>query len=284
MDYANALPPSFVADLYPGLDKNLASDFNFSGELPFDLAASFNTELPDALATYSSRGWTFITAPEDVSWDTANQATRIDMFGTNNPPVVAGSRGMRDLTLGNALVEGFQRRVTVEDKVAALEALMNYELNESDGYVKVPVYRVKADNKTYGNGLFIIRDVKVKETMRDLKGNTTRAYVDISLMQVPEYQVNSGRDLASKPAASAKSLVFPDPKATAEQKLKEQKESVANSTKQNTPGNSAGSSAPSAQKQPAAEKPPKPRTAASLSEPSALRPPPPRPPAPQPGQ
>jgi hypothetical protein len=105
----------------------------------------------------------------------------------------------------------------VEDKVAALEALMNYQLNASDGFVSVPVYQVKANDKAYGNGYFIIRDVKVKETMRDLKGNTTRAYVDISLMQVPEYQVNSGRDLASKPAASAKALALPDPKATAEQ-------------------------------------------------------------------
>jgi hypothetical protein len=259
MDYANALPPSFVADLYPGLDKNLASDFNFSGELPFDLAASFNTELPDALATYSSRGWTFITAPEDVSWDTANQATRIDMFGTNNPPVVAGSRGMRDLTLGNALVEGFQRRVSVEDKVAALEALMNYELNESDGYVKVPVYRVKADNKTYGNGLFIIRDVKVKETMRDLKGNTTRAYVDISLMQVPEYQVNSGRDLASKPAASAKALVFPDPKATAEAQQAASSNSAKDRANQKvgTTTPAAGADSAKTSKQPAAATPAK---------------------------
>jgi hypothetical protein len=162
----------------------------------------------------SSGGWTFITAPEDVSWDTANQTNRIDMFGTNNPPVVAGARGMRDLSLGNALVEGFVRNVSVEDKVAALEKLMNYELNASDGFVKVPVYQVKANDKAYGNGYFIIRDVKVKETMRDLKGNATRAYVDISLMQVPEYQVNSGRDLASKPAASAKALALPDPQAT----------------------------------------------------------------------
>jgi hypothetical protein len=206
----------------------------------------------------SSGGWTFITAPEDVSWDTSNQATRIDMFGTNNPPVVAGSRGMRDLSLGNALVEGFVRNVAVEDKVAALEALMNYQLNASDGFVKVPVYQVKANDKAYGNGYFIIRDVKVKETMRDLKGNTTRAFVDISLMQVPEYQVNSGRDLASKPAASAKALALPDPKATAAQQQAAQKGSVANSTKQNTPGSSAGATGPKPAEQPAAEKPPKP--------------------------
>ena len=162
---------------------------------------------------------------------------------------------MRDLKLGNALVEGFIRNVTVEDKVAALEKLMNYQLNASDGFVKVPVYQVKANDKAYGNGYYIIRDVSIKETMRDLKGNATRAYVDIDLMEVPAYQVNSGRDLASQPAAAAKALALPDPKATAEQQLAAQKGSVANSTKQNTPGSSAGAKGPTPAKQPTAAKP-----------------------------
>ena len=160
----------------------------------------------------SNPGWTFITAPEDVSWDIANNAQRIDIFGTNNPPVVAGSRGMRDLTLGNALVEGFVRKVTVEGKVNALERLMNYGLNSSEGFVSVPVYQVWANHKSYGGpeAYYIIKDVKIKETMRDLKGNATRAYVDISLMQVPAYQVNSGRDQASATTAGAKSALISD--------------------------------------------------------------------------
>lgn len=145
-------------------------------------------------------GWSFITAPEDVSWDVANAANRVEMFGTNNPPVVAGSRGMRDLTLSNALVEGFVRGVSLEGKIAALEQLMSYKLNSSDGFVSVPVYQVWASEKSYGGpeAYYIIKDIKVQEKMRDLKGNVTRALVDISLMQVPTYQVNSGRDQASQ--------------------------------------------------------------------------------------
>ncbi len=154
--------------------------------------------------------WSFITAPEDVSWDIANQANRVDIFGTNNPPVISGSRGMRDLTLGNALVEGFVRGVSLEGKIAALEQLMNYNLNGSDGFVSVPVYQVWASEKSYGGpqAYYIIKDVKIKETMRDLKGNATRAYADISLMQVPAYQVNTGRDQASATTAGAKSSVL----------------------------------------------------------------------------
>jgi hypothetical protein len=105
-------------------------------------------------------------------------------------------------------VEGFVRGVTVEGKIAALENLMNYDLNPTDGFVSVPVYQVTANDKVYGNGgFFVIKDIKVQEKMRDLKGNATRALVDISLMEVPEYQVNSGRDQASKVAASAKSFL-----------------------------------------------------------------------------
>ena len=280
---AYSLPPSFLENTMVGKVNPIPlADYDFSAELPFDPKITYSTELPDFLTSYKAPAWTFITAPEDVSWDTSNQATRIDMFGTNSPPVVAGSRGMRDLTLGNALVEGFIRRVSVEAKVAALEALMNYQLNASDGFVKVPVYQVKAKDKAYGNGYFVIRDVKVKETMRDLKGDATRAYVDISLMQVPEYQVNSGRDLASKPAASAKALALPDPKATKAQQQEEQKNRVKKATEQNTPGNRATATAPKPAPQPAAQPPKRdPNTGKRDRGVSRIPPPAPRLPPPQ---
>jgi hypothetical protein len=80
--------------------------------------------------------------------------------------------------------------------------------------VSVPVYQVWANTKSYGGpqAYYIIKDVKVKEAMRDLKGNSTRAYVDISLMQVPAYQVNSGRDQASQVTAGGVALT-PEQKA-----------------------------------------------------------------------
>lgn len=193
-----------VSDLY-------TSDLDLGKTLGLD-----SSQFLGGLAS-SAQGWTFITAPEDISWDVANQASRVDIFGTNNPPVVAGSRGMRDLTLSNSLVEGFVRGVTVEGKVAALENLMNYSLNTSDGFVSVPVYQVWANEKSYGGpeAYYIIKDIKIKEAMRDLKGNTTRAYVDISLMEVPAYQVNSGRDQASTVTAGGVALT-PEQKRQAE--------------------------------------------------------------------
>jgi hypothetical protein len=184
---------------------NLSIEDTFGPNAPDlgSLVGLNSSEFLGGLAGAAPPSWTFITAPEDVSWDIANNAQRVDIFGTNNPPVVAGSRGMRDLTLGNALVEGFVRNIAIEGKIAALEQLMNYNLNSSDGYVSVPVYQVWASEKSYGgpDAYYIIKDVRIKETMRDLKGNATRAYVDISLMQVPKYQVGTGRDQASQVTA-----------------------------------------------------------------------------------
>ena len=199
----------------------------------------FNPEPTPATppAAGGTTAWTFICAPEDISWDTSNAVQRIGIFGTNNPPVVSGSRGMRDLTLGNAIVEGFIRKVTVEKKILALEQLLNYRPNISDGFVSVPVYRVKANDKAYGNsGLFVIKDVRVKESMRDLKGDATRATVDVSFMEVPEYQVNSGRDLASKPAAAVKAALI-DPKTTRAQQQAAQTKSVTGQVDKNVNAN-----------------------------------------------
>lgn len=157
--------------------------------------------------------WTFITAPKNISWDINNVANRVPMFGTNNPPVVAGTKGMRELSVNEALVEGFVRNVTVEGKVRALEKLTQYRLNGVDGFVTVPVYRFKAESKGYGGaqadaaGFFVIKDVKVRELMRDLTGKMTRAYVDIALTEVPEYQVKSGRDIAGQATGGAKSAL-----------------------------------------------------------------------------
>jgi hypothetical protein len=125
---------------------------------------------------------------------------------------------MRDLSLTNCLLEGFSRGVAVEDQVIALESLLNYSLNTSKGFVNIPVYHLKANNKAYGDasgndgGFYVIKDIKVKESMRDLSGNATRVNVDVSFTQVPQYQVDSGRDQASQAVTGSKAA-FPEQQA-----------------------------------------------------------------------
>lgn len=179
---------------------------------------------------------------------------------------------MRDLTLGNALVEGFMRGLTIEGKVAALENLLKYSLNATDGFVSVPVYQVWANEKSYGGpeAYYIIKDVKVKEAMRDLKGNATRAYVDISLMQVPAYQVNSGRDQASATTAGVKSGLI---SATETRNSQQAAANAANAVNAANPGSAtpAGRTGANAPKpQPATQ----PVNARLPAVPSAFSPPP----------
>ena len=261
-DFSKAFSPSFNAKTFttkeiPGINYKAASNFNLSN-INFNKLSSisFNPIAFDKNLNFlggSSPSWTFITAPEDVSWDIANQSDRVNMFGTNNPPVVAGTKGMRDLRLGNSLVEGFIRGVTVEDKVAALENLLRYNETLSDGFVSVPVYQVWASAKSYGgsNAYFIIKDVSVREKMRDLKGNSTRAYVDISFMEVPAYQVNTGRDQASASTAGAKSSLISE--AQARNVVSTSSDTAAKaSVDKNIPGKKTGSTGPRPGNQPRA--------------------------------
>lgn len=186
-----------------------SSAIPIAGYVPLDDAGVSN-ETATPLATEAFGVWNFIVAPEDISWDTSIAASRVDMFGTNSPPVIAGTKGMRDLNIGNAMIEGFTRSRTVEGRVAALEELMKYTLNAEKGFVNVPVYNVCANEKRYGasdGGCFIIKDVRIKETMRDLDGKSTRAFADISLIQVPKYQVDRGVDQASAAINPPKSFL-----------------------------------------------------------------------------
>ncbi len=251
IDYKKAFSPSFASKTFttetiPGINYSFGNKLNLSN-INFNKVSSlvFNPISFDPGVNFAG-GWTFITAPEDISYDLANQANRVDIFGTNNPPVVAGSRGMRDLTLGNSLVEGFVRGKQVEDKIRALENLMKYQLNPSEGFVSVPVYQVWANEKSYGGSeaYYIIKDIKVKETMRDLTGNATRAFVDISLMQVPAFQVNTGRDQASSATAGAKSVLLSTVKDQANQNIPGKGSSTSPSSPKANAASGAGSAKP----------------------------------------
>lgn len=160
--------------------------------------------------------WKFICAPSQVSWDSSMDLSRLQIYGTNKAPVIPGAKGMRELTLSDAVVEGFNRGKNVEAKILLLEKLMNISISQKTqgskkvGLIDYPVYRVYAQNKIYGleegkEGYFMIKSVKVKETLRDLTGRTTRATVDISFIQVPSYQVESGRDAGSAAISGRKS-------------------------------------------------------------------------------
>lgn len=178
-----------------------------------------------------SVGWTFICPPKEISWETTAQADRVPIFGANSAPVMGGTKGMRDLTLNEAIVEGFSRNKKVEAKVAALELLLKMKVGSATqggnkiNYIQIPVYRVTANSKVYGNvnnegGFFVIKSIKVQENLRDLDGNSTRATVDVTLTQVPSYQVSTGRDQANPALLSKKGPFAPIADRLFEQSIK----------------------------------------------------------------
>jgi hypothetical protein len=252
--YGEALPPSFIDGTTVGgfkLEALTGADAAATYKDAFGLAPGEtpefgvdNTGIQPPSSFTKQPGWTFITAPKDISWNISNASNRVEIFGTNNPPVTAGTKGMRELTLNDSLVEGFVRKVTVEGKIIALEELLKYTLNKEDGFVSVPVYEIWANSKSYGGssgsaGYFIFKDIKVNEKLRDLKGNTTRATVDVSFTQVPAYQVNTGRDQATATTAGRTSKLLP------REAQKSAGNTAANQTDPGTQGKRAGPQGPS---------------------------------------
>lgn len=142
------------------------------------------------------KDWVFITAPGSVSWDKQGETSIVNTYGSNNPYVIYSTTGMRKLSLSECLVEGFSSGKEVEDHVLNLEKLMTMCMDTEKGYVSPYVWDLRAGDKSYG--MFIIESVNVTEEMRNKKGRADRARVNISLQQVPDFQINDGRDLATK--------------------------------------------------------------------------------------
>lgn len=192
-----------AADLFPGTNPNITSvdleGVNALWDSQTPVSETLGGPMLDlgAYPPYLDSTWTFICTPDEISWTTSNAVNRVEMFGTNNPPAISGTKGMREFSLNNALVEGFTRNKKVEAKVQALEDLLNYKSSLSGGYVNVPVYQLWANQKGYGKqAFFLMKSVQVKEKMRDLAGDATRAFVDVTFVEVPAFQVDSGIDQA----------------------------------------------------------------------------------------
>ncbi len=139
--------------------------------------------------------WYFITPPQSVAWDKGSTSREIATYGSNAPYLNYGTTKLRKLRLSDALVEGFSGNRQIEANVTNLEACMTMVMGGS-GYVAPYCWNVFAGGKSYGT--FVINSVNVKEEMRDVSGAATRARVDITLTEVPAYQVSSGQDISSK--------------------------------------------------------------------------------------
>lgn len=139
--------------------------------------------------------WYFITAPEEVRIRKDSKAEEIATYGTNNPYLNYGTTKLRQLSLSNSMLEGFSNGKEVEGNITQLESCMRMIIDEGSGFTAPYCWNVFAGSKSYGT--YIIKNVSIREKMRDMTGKATRAFVDISLQEVSPYQVTSGTDITS---------------------------------------------------------------------------------------
>ena len=140
--------------------------------------------------------WYFITAPQSVNWNKNGRSNTIEPYGTNNPYLSYGTTGLRELSLGDSMVEGFSDGKVVEDNILNLEACMRMVLNSEDGYAAPYCWDVYAGGKKYGT--YVIQSVSVNEEIRDTDGRAARAKVDLQLQEVAPYQISSGIDITAE--------------------------------------------------------------------------------------
>ena len=140
--------------------------------------------------------WYFITPPQNVSWSKGSKMNVIEPYGTNNPYVNYGTTQLRQLKLGQAMLEGFSNGgKVVENNITELEACMRMVLNSDDGFAAPYVWNVYAGGKSYGQ--YVITNVNVDESIRNTAGQANRAMVDVDFQQVSPYQVSSGIDITA---------------------------------------------------------------------------------------
>lgn len=136
----------------------------------------------------------FITAPQDISWEKGSKHRVIETYGSNAPYISYGNTGLRKLSLNDCMIEGFSDGKQIEGNIADLEACQLMVISP-DGYTSPFVWNVFGGSKNYGN--FVITDISIKEVMRDMSGKATRAFADVSLIEVPAAQVASGADITA---------------------------------------------------------------------------------------
>lgn len=152
---------------------------------------------PDLQSTPDLRSipnrWEFIVAPGSISWSKTGEVNTDSPYGANSKFVYYNNTSMRTLSLGEVQLEGFSVGKSVEDVIKSLEKCMEIDRNPR-GFMSPYVWKLYGLGKLYG--YFLITGVQLNEILRDDSGRATRATASINLLEVPEYQVYDGRDLA----------------------------------------------------------------------------------------
>lgn len=216
---------------------DLENYFNEGGDLVFYLVQANTIQRTNTTPTVV---WKFISAPGSISWGKTANFSEEDSWATAEKTLTYGGTSMKKLSLGEILIEGLSTRMDISPTVANLEKLLNpvqYK-NHIAPLVYELICKTKNDlTKTARSyGYYVITDLSIEEQMRDKRGRPLRVKANLGLLEVPKYQINTGRDLSLPD-----NLVVKIDK-TAEDELKDKKDEKPDGSTDKDKNNSVKSS------------------------------------------
>ena len=144
--------------------------------------------------------WRFQYAPE-ISYSRSSTFQEDPTWGTNVQPAHFNNTSGKKVQIQGAILEGMTIGRTVTGAVQALETLMSVVNPDNEEQVAPYAYRLIIGERTLTEPVsqrhapFVIEQIQVQEKLYDTQGEVLYYKVDISLKEVPYYQINDGRKL-----------------------------------------------------------------------------------------
>lgn len=144
--------------------------------------------------------WRFQYAPQ-IAWSASATFQEDKSWGTNVQPSHFSNKSGKKVTIQGAILEGMTIGKTVTGAVLALESLMSVANPDNQLQVAPYAYRLIIGKRTVTEPIsgrhapFVIEQITVKEEMYDTEGEMISVKIDLTLKEIPYYQINDGRKL-----------------------------------------------------------------------------------------
>lgn len=144
--------------------------------------------------------WRFQYAPQ-IAYTRSSTFQEDVTWGTNVQPAHFNNTSGKKVSIQGAILEGMTIGKTVTGAVRALETLMSVVNPDNEEQIAPYAYRLIVGGRTFTEPVsgrhspFVIENISVKEELYDTNGEVLMYKVDMSLKEVPYYQINDGRKL-----------------------------------------------------------------------------------------
>lgn len=190
---------------FPGMD-------TIEPRLPVSQRNLYNPQLTNTEGTLVLRQYTtdatstgvefrFQYWPAGVSFQRSSTLQADNSWGTNIQSAHFSFSTGQKREFSGIIMEGVTIGAHIEGAVRALEMLMSVNYNAEEPLTAPYCYKLIFGDRTETDPIwnkhraYVITSLSVKEQFYDSEGNRTLVEVDLSLQEVPYYQVNDGRKL-----------------------------------------------------------------------------------------